>query len=421
MYEEAHAKAFTVAKMTNADLLKDTQNLINKAIKEGWSKQKFKKNASELFIKNGWTGTKEVTNPKTGKTKKAELGTPRRIKKIFSCNMNSAYAVGRYKQQMEDVDFAPYFQYQCILDNRTRPAHKAMHGKVFRYDDPIWQTMYPPNGWNCRCFVKSLAENELKKEGLRVESSDGHIKEISTIVGKEEKSLTAYDFNVNGKNYRLVPDAGWNTNLGMFDYLPNLEKYDNKIASQVAETLTNSKVFDNYYNRCKDFAKKIEEKAVKDLTIRQSGNIGRGTIEQYAIRDVLNKKYSKSLRNLAFDIAVLTKEQQRLLKSTSKTVKLSVETLTKEHIKHSDMTIADFKAIPTVINKAEVLILENKTGHLVYYKVGNKFVVLVIKSNKTKTENFITTYHYIDVSNIKNKLQEKDITVIFDKLNIKNE
>lgn len=128
--------------------------------------------------------------------------------------MNSAYAVGRYKQQMEDVDFAPYFQYQCILDNRTRPAHKAMHGKVFRYDDPIWQTMYPPNGWNCRCFVNSLTPEDIKKQGLTVESSDGHIKEISTIVGKEEKSLTAYDFNVNGKNYRLVPDAGWNTNLG---------------------------------------------------------------------------------------------------------------------------------------------------------------------------------------------------------------
>lgn len=143
--------------------------------------------------------------------------------------MNSAYAVGRYKQQMEDVDFAPYFQYQCILDNRTRPAHKAMHGKVFRYDDPIWQTMYPPNGWNCRCFVNSLTPEDIKKQGLTVESSDGHIKEISTIVGKEEKSLTAYDFNVNGKNYRLVPDAGWNTNLGMHHNEVLNKELNNKI------------------------------------------------------------------------------------------------------------------------------------------------------------------------------------------------
>lgn len=215
VYEDAHAKAFTVAKMTNADLLKDTQTLLDKAIKEGWSSQKFKKVANGLFAKNGWTGTKEVTDPKTGKTKKVELGTPRRIKKIFSCNMNSAYAVGRYKEQIEDADFAPYFQYMCILDNRTRPEHKAMHGKVFRYDDPIWQTMYPPNGWNCRCFVNSLTPEDIKKQGLTVESSKGKLVEVSTIVGKEEKTLTGYDFNVNGRDFRLVPDAGWNTNLGM--------------------------------------------------------------------------------------------------------------------------------------------------------------------------------------------------------------
>lgn len=214
VYAQAHAKAFTVAKMTNADLLKDTQNMLTKAIKEGWSSQKFKKNASELFLKNGWTGFKKMKNPRTGEVKKVELGTPRRIKKIFSCNMNSAYAVGRYKEQMEDVDFAPYFQYQCILDGRTRPEHKALHGKVFRYDDPFWQTMYPPNGWNCRCFVISLSDRDLTRKGLKLESSEGKLKEISTIVGGEEKTITAYDFKANGKNYRLKPDAGWDTNLG---------------------------------------------------------------------------------------------------------------------------------------------------------------------------------------------------------------
>lgn len=206
----------------------------------------------------------------------------------------------------------------------------------------------------------------------------------------------------------------------MFDYIPDLEKYDNKIATQIAETLTNSKVFDNYYDKCKSFAKKIEDKAIKALTLKELP-IKRGNIEKYAISEILNKKYSKSIKNLAFNIAVLTKEQQRLLKTSSKTVKLSVETLAKEHIKHSDLTIDDFKAIPTVIKKADILILENKTGHLVYYKVGNKFVVLVIKSNRTKTENFITTYHYIDISNIKNKLQEKDTITIFNNLDIKNE
>lgn len=95
VYEEAHAKAFTVAKMTEADLLKDTHKMLTTAIKEGWSEGKFKKNATELFEKKGWVGKKEVLNPKTGEKQTVELGTPRRIKKIFHCNMTSAYAVGR--------------------------------------------------------------------------------------------------------------------------------------------------------------------------------------------------------------------------------------------------------------------------------------------------------------------------------------
>ena len=41
------------------------------------------------------------------------------------------------------------------------------------------------------------------------------MREISTIVGGEEKTITAYDFSVNGKDYTLKADAGWDTNLGM--------------------------------------------------------------------------------------------------------------------------------------------------------------------------------------------------------------
>ena len=226
IYEDAHAKAFTVAKMTQADLLADTHKMLTTAIKEGWSEGKFVKNASEMFEKKGWTGKKEVTNPKTGEVETVELGTSRRIKTIFRCNMSSAYSVGRYKQQLEDADVAPYFQYCAVMDGRTRPAHQAMNGKIFRYDDPIWNTMYPPNGWNCRCTVVSLTPGMVKRKGLTVESSEGRLTETTETVGDTEKPNTSYRFDRNGLVYDLKPDAGWGTNQALNSNYLDTQFYD---------------------------------------------------------------------------------------------------------------------------------------------------------------------------------------------------
>ncbi|MCD8024226.1 MAG: phage head morphogenesis protein [Candidatus Gastranaerophilales bacterium] len=146
VYEDAHAKAFTVAKMTEIDLLSDTKKLLEKALDEGKSYSSFKKEASELFEKKGWVGFKEVKDPKTGEIRKVELGTPRRIKTIYDCNMRSSYAVGRYKEQLEEIDVAPIWQYKSLMDGHERPEHRAMHNKAFMADDPFWGAFYPPNG-----------------------------------------------------------------------------------------------------------------------------------------------------------------------------------------------------------------------------------------------------------------------------------
>ncbi|CAH8721330.1 hypothetical protein HTL2_006310 [Paenibacillus melissococcoides] len=46
-----------------------------------------------------------------------------------------------------------------------------MHGRVFRADDPIWNTWYPPNGFRCRCTVRTLSERQVRERGLKVETT----------------------------------------------------------------------------------------------------------------------------------------------------------------------------------------------------------------------------------------------------------
>ena len=186
---------------------------MDKAIKEGESYGETKKQLTELFERKGWTGTRIDVDSK-GNAKKVELGTPRRIRTIINSNINSAYAAGRYLEQMEETDFAPYWQYMAVNDESTRPEHKALHLKVYKSTDRFWENFYPPNGWNCRCYVRNLTKRQVERMGYTVENTDNHFVEVSKMVGGEEKKIPAYKFNDGGIERTLVPDAGWETNVG---------------------------------------------------------------------------------------------------------------------------------------------------------------------------------------------------------------
>lgn len=45
-------------------------------------------------------------------------------------------------------------EYKTIGDGRVRDEHRKLHGTILPVDHPFWTLYYPPNGWNCRCFVR---------------------------------------------------------------------------------------------------------------------------------------------------------------------------------------------------------------------------------------------------------------------------
>ena len=63
----------------------------------------------------------------------------------------------------------PMFRYVTLDDGRVRASHLALHNKFFRRDDPIWNTIWPPNGFNCRCFVRGVTVNMVRTYGLRAD------------------------------------------------------------------------------------------------------------------------------------------------------------------------------------------------------------------------------------------------------------
>ncbi|MHB1371451.1 MAG: phage head morphogenesis protein, partial [Pseudomonadaceae bacterium] len=149
-------QAFTVAKATRLDILQDIREAVEKAITEGKTLAWFAKELTPVLQAKGWWGRQEHVDAETGEVTQVQLGSPWRLQTIYRTNLQTAYMAGRFQEQLANADDRPYWQYVAILDGRTRPSHRAMNGKVFRYDDPFWGSFYPPNGWGCRCRVVAL-------------------------------------------------------------------------------------------------------------------------------------------------------------------------------------------------------------------------------------------------------------------------
>ncbi|MFK3910864.1 phage minor head protein [Enterobacter cancerogenus] len=212
MQDEAHAVEFTVAGITKLDVLSDIQNSLTRSLTEGMSFRQFQDELEPLLQRKGWLGRGLVADD-DGVLQGKKL-MPYRLDTIFRTNIQSAYAAGRYQQQMRNVADRPYWEYNAVMDNRTRPTHAALNGRVFRWDDPIWQTIYPPNGYNCRCWVRALTEAQMKNHPLGVESSDDRLLTVQQPYGLdgEMRPVKAYRDPKTGQ--LLVPDAGFHLNPG---------------------------------------------------------------------------------------------------------------------------------------------------------------------------------------------------------------
>ncbi len=212
MWQDAHKKAFTVAKAMREDILKDIRTSVEKALEQGKTFNDFKKELKPTLQKKGWWGEMIVVD-KEGVAEKVQLGSNYRLKTIYRVNMQTAYQTGRYKTQYDNVDNRPYWEYVAVMDSATRPEHAMLNGLVFRYDDPFWQSFYPPNGWNCRCRVNALSNYNVNKKQIRPSQSHGAISEEYRLVSKksgEYKPVTVYTDPLTG--HKVAPDVGWSHN-----------------------------------------------------------------------------------------------------------------------------------------------------------------------------------------------------------------
>ncbi|NRD32095.1 minor capsid protein [Shewanella sp. DC2-4] len=270
VWTRAHARAFTVAKAAQMDVLTAIRNEVDAALSQGLTAKQFQANLKPQLEKLGWWGKKEVDG------REVQLGSPYRLNTIYRQNLQTAYMAGRYRRMLSRTKTHPYWQYVAIDDGQTRPAHARLRGKVFRFDDPIWDIIYPPNGWGCRCRVRALTEAQVKAMGITVENGEGYIHrfDTETVARGTGEVLTVPHARIDlPDGSSMSPDLGWayspgeaafGTDVAVAKKLGTIQSLDTR--AQFIQALNNSPL------RQAQFAKWTDEVLAKPEQQKRLGS-----------------------------------------------------------------------------------------------------------------------------------------------------
>ena len=151
LYTAGHDHGFVIAGATREALVQDFFEAVDRAISEGKSLESFQRDFDRIVAAHGWdyNGSRNW-----------------RSRVIYETNLFTSFSAGRREQLLSMTDTHPYWMYvHSDAVKHPRPEHLALDGLVLRWDDPFWDTFFPPNGWGCQCSVRALNERQLRKLG----------------------------------------------------------------------------------------------------------------------------------------------------------------------------------------------------------------------------------------------------------------
>ncbi len=103
--------------------------------------------------------------------------TDARLETVVRTNVATGFMDGQRDAIKENISLIPLLRLDEIHDNRTRgnpnglypsPAHPhyQMDGFIESANNPVWRTIWPPNGYNCRASITPIPWHEAEEMGL---------------------------------------------------------------------------------------------------------------------------------------------------------------------------------------------------------------------------------------------------------------
>ena len=158
---EVKAQAFTVAGLEKSTIDKEVKSLLLQSLKEGDDFKAFNFKLNEKFIKY-------ATPVYAGVGAVGDTIVDFHAETVFRNGVMDAYNEGRHEQLLDPdvMEIFPAMMLSAVRDGRTRPLHLKADGLIFMVDDPIWRTLRPPNGHNCREVLIPISKWDFTRDML---------------------------------------------------------------------------------------------------------------------------------------------------------------------------------------------------------------------------------------------------------------
>jgi SPP1 gp7 family putative phage head morphogenesis protein len=148
--EASHDSAFTVAGVSQLDMVADVWTALDRAVARGETLENFRKRVSARLTA-AW-----------GKDQ------PYRVETIFRTNVQKSYSAGRWVQMNDPAVKAarPFRRFSAIVDLRTTATCRTLDGVVRPADDPWWDGKIPPLHFSCRSLIVTASKSEVGDDPL---------------------------------------------------------------------------------------------------------------------------------------------------------------------------------------------------------------------------------------------------------------
>lgn len=374
--ESMHAKAFTLKNINNINLLQDFKNSLDDAIKSGKGFNAWRDDILNQTKKRGWINDGDVVNPDTG-----EILAPHRLGTIFNTNMSSAFQTSRYQRQLDNATYMPYWEYVAVNDDRTRASHAALNGIIKRYDDPFWQSFYPPIDYRCRCTVIARSEFYAEKRGIEINTAEMH----------QDKEDRSYFERAGTKVY---PGKDFGYNVHRHGYRPNLDQYDPRLANQFAEQDMRGPEFTLQYTRLEK-----EYNAERKKLGLQSGE----KLDRKQLNDFRNSRRYE----LNFTAGIIADD----VGFETRTVWLSDDTVLKQfdsRLKDELFEMATYALLPALIYQPDYILQDGDSKRIFIKQDGERWLRAVVKMTILK-ELYLDTVYFVRDKNFQKELSKATV------------